>query len=647
MNNVLLNLYPVLLLVITFFGAKKAKKGEIAEGFLSPEQTKMLQGSVCIAIVIHHVIQDITGYGVLRKGPITIFNDIGILLTSVFFFISGYGLITSLNTKQDYLKTFLRKRLSAVLIPFFITNIAGILLFKFYCKFPMTAALMRKYFFGTYLINGNSWFMIEIVVLYLAFYILFRLIRNKDIALILMCVFTFVLIGYASRQGHDMDGYSRWFKGEWWYNSTIVFAFGMVFARFKDKLAAFFNKRYAVKLTVSAILFAGTFTAAYIINMRFGYYHMSMSFNARREELITLFAQSIACLFSTLFVVLLNMKITLNNKVLRYLGGISLEVYLLHRYFLDKIYGNMRLSNPLFLGAVIVSGVVAASVFSPIDKWLIKGVTSLLCKKKRLTEGDGNSTAKLKAKRHLNEYEIALKKKKRRKITLTVIAVAVAASAVFALTYFTFLRNLIAKGVYSKEIKALREASVGDEVYYGRFDTSNGTLGSDRLSWIVVKKDGNMVGLVASRGIAGSSYNQKHEKVSWENSDLRRDLNSDYFASMFSRYEADSIIPSDGDMISLLTASEAAGYFATDADRELAITEVAEAKGTNININSKANQWDMKGYRSSWWWLRGEPGVEDIYAPIVSVDGTIQLNEKEVNRPYGAIRPYIQVRIKD
>ena len=44
MNNVLLNLYPFLLLVITFFGVKKAKKGEVAEEFLSPGQTKMLQG---------------------------------------------------------------------------------------------------------------------------------------------------------------------------------------------------------------------------------------------------------------------------------------------------------------------------------------------------------------------------------------------------------------------------------------------------------------------------------------------------------------------------------------------------------------------------------------------------------------------------
>ena len=648
MNNVLLNLYPLLLLVITFFGVKKAKKGEVAEEFLSPGQTKMLQGSVCIAIIMHHVVQDITSYGVYRKGPITQFNDMGILMTSVFFFISGYGLITSVNTRPGYLKTFLRKRLPTVLIPFFITNIIGILIFKYYCNIHMSASLIKKYLIGTYLINGNAWFIIEIVILYLSFYILFRLIKNRDIALVLMCVVTLVIIWYASKQGHDMDGFSRWFRGEWWYNSTIVFAFGMVFARFKDKLTAFFNKRYTVKLIVVAVLFVGTYIAAVYANNCLGYYQLNMSFHARREQLITLAAQSIACLFSTLLIILLNMKLTLNNKALKYLGGISLEVYLLHRYFLDKIFGSMRLSDTQLLGLVIVSSLAAAAIVSPIIKWIVKGVTSLLCKKKpQLSDGDESVAPKLKTKRHLNEYELALKAKKRKKITLTVIVVIAAAAAIFTVAYFTFLKNLIAKRTYNKEIKALKEASVGDEVYFGRFDTSNSTLGRDRLSWIVVKKEGNTVCLVTSCGIAGSSYNTKHENVSWENSNLRKELNSDKFTSMFSSYEAESIVPVDGDIISLLTVSEAAEYFSTDADRELSITEVAEAKGTNINVNSKANQWDMKGYRSSWWWLRGEPGVEDIYAPVVSVDGTIQLKEKEVNRPYGAIRPYIQVLITD
>jgi len=103
----------------------------------------------------------------------------------------------------------------------------------------------------------------------------------------------------------------------------------------------------------------------------------------------------------------------------------------------------------------------------------------------------------------------------------------------------------------------------------------------------------------------------------------------------------------DGDLITLLTVEEAAGFFEDAEDRELAITSAAEQDGTNINRMSKDNNWDMKGYRSSWWWLRGEAGEKSITAPIVSVDGEILLSKKAVNKPGGAVRPVIWLKLTD
>ena len=100
----------------------------------------------------------------------------------------------------------------------------------------------------------------------------------------------------------------------------------------------------------------------------------------------------------------------------------------------------------------------------------------------------------------------------------------------------------------------------------------------------------------------------------------------------------------DGDYFSLLTAKEAEEYFDSDEERELTITAVAKNRGTNVNTLSKVNSWDMKEYRTSWWWLRGDDGVSDITAPIVTEDGAIELSEKYVNKPSGAIRPVIYVR---
>jgi hypothetical protein len=100
----------------------------------------------------------------------------------------------------------------------------------------------------------------------------------------------------------------------------------------------------------------------------------------------------------------------------------------------------------------------------------------------------------------------------------------------------------------------------------------------------------------------------------------------------------------DGDLITLLTPSEAEVVFTTKGQRELAITDAAKDAGTNINEMSKVNYWDMKGYRSSWWWLRERPGVSNKYAPIVTVDGRVFEYGKEVNRTGGAIRPVIWVK---
>ena len=77
----------------------------------------------------------------------------------------------------------------------------------------------------------------------------------------------------------------------------------------------------------------------------------------------------------------------------------------------------------------------------------------------------------------------------------------------------------------------------------------------------------------------------------------------------------------------------------------MSVTDIALAGGCNINELSKANNWDLKGYRSSWWWLRGDFGKKEITSPIVTVDGEISLSERYVNKPGGAIRPVIWVDI--
>ena len=86
MDNTMLLIYPALLLVLTFYGAGVSGKGEFSREFISPEQTGMIQASAGIGILLHHLTQQVTGYGTVDRGPVTVFSHMGILFASLLRF---------------------------------------------------------------------------------------------------------------------------------------------------------------------------------------------------------------------------------------------------------------------------------------------------------------------------------------------------------------------------------------------------------------------------------------------------------------------------------------------------------------------------------------------------------------------------------
>lgn len=631
-EHILLMIYPILLMVLTFFGAKRSKKGELASDFMKPAQTKLIQGAACMAVVIHHLTQHISKYGYTNKGPIGIFNYIGILFTAIFFFVSGYGLITSVYNKEGYLDTFLTKRLPTVLIPFCLINVMGVLLLAVGLGVRYTVSEALSDIFGFTLINSNGWFIIEIVIIYIIFFAAFTLFKNKDVALLVVSVAVLLLIIYSYNQGHDANGVkASWFKGEWWFNSTITFIFGMVFARFKDAISGFCNRHYRIILVITAILFVLTVAASIYTVIRYGYYIEGYVGPVKYGKLLTLISQMAACIVSTMLVILLNMRITLGNKALSFISKISVELFLIHGYFLEKIFGSVRMGDMTRFAVVIISSVAFTAAVSPIIRWIVNKVTALLSRKKIYND----------------TLEGAIAKKNREKMVKTWKLLGSVAALLGCIVFFslTIGKRLIYMIQFSTETDAIADAKVGDVVKWGHFDTDR-RPGRERLEWIVIKKDGNEICLVTKQGIDGYWYNQKHEAVSWENSDIRQLLNSDEYYDMFSNFEMDAIIEKNGDLVSLLTTDEAMEAFKDDADRELDITDEAELKGTNINTLSKVDKWDMKGYRSSWWWLRRPGNEADVYAPVVTVNGEVAEHEKEVNRTGGAIRPVIWIELE-
>ena len=616
---------------IKHFCGGKVKKGEFSENYLSLSQSKQIQALACIGIMVHHVTQQITSYGSHPKGPITVFNYIGFLFTGLFFFFSGYGLLYSYRSKENYLDNFLPKRLTAVLLPFWFINLIIVVVQIFYEKEVLSFCGALQKVFGAILVNSNGWFVVEIVILYLLFYCAFLLVKNKDLALGILCAATFLLMGYSFFQGHDpIDAKVHWFRGEWWYNSTICFCYGLLYARFREKIESILKSAYGRMTIIMGILtIIMIITCIYTLD-NYGYYR-DWVHNGAGYAAITLLVQMIACVIFTTFVLLLNMSITIKSKALDYLGSILLPLFLVHGYVVNDLLHDIVVGD--FFRYVIIIGVSIgiSAIISPAINYIVK-------KTQKLLSGNRIAGDTLEAKIFQKNRENT-----RRKLG---IGLAITCAFVFlSAIVITVMHSIVIAKEFNEELIDLQNAKEGDVLKFGRFDTDPHNLGKERLTWIVLKKQGNKMFLLSEYGIAGSYYYQHHKEITWEESDIRKLINSEKFTGIFSDNEKSLIVNSDGDLLSLLTPLEALEYFDCDAAREIAITDTAVRNGVNINTPSKANNWDMKGYRSSWWWLRGVNSTGCITAPIVTVDGTVVIDEKAVNKPGGAIRPVICIEI--
>lgn len=632
MENLILCFFPIALLFISLYQCENSKK-DFSDKIWSHNQAKMIEAIACIGVILHHVTQRVTSYGVFYKGPITVFNSIGFLFTSLFFFFSGYGLITSVINKPNYLDNFLLHRLSTILIPFFVSNIIYVVAFRFYV--PMSSDDILRSVFGLVLLNGNGWYIVEIFILYIIFYILFKTIKNKNIAIILLCTSAIVIIMIGAKSGHDYtDIGDLWFKGEWWFNSTIVFNMGILFARFKDRIVAFLKKRYSIFLSVTAVLFPILFVIEEKINHRYGYYQSAIKISGVNCILVTLIAQSTLAVIFTFLILLINMKITFNSVILKFISSISVELFLIHGIFVRGIEVFRFPNNFIKYVFVIFCGIVAAKPFLFIDKKLITGFTNLKIFRKKTYLED--------CERDLIRERKEKKSKLTKKVLIALVSLGLCIIFIGNIVFYYVVKPIECK----IELEGLKSSKVGDIVKYGRYEQNHFLYGKEKVEWIVLEKTEDEIILISEKGLSGCSYHQKHSQIGWSESDIYKYLNEDMFNEMFSDNEKEHLIENIDTMefVTLLTPDEAKVYFKDNVSRQIKLTDVAYKQGVNINTYSKVNYWDEKEYRSSWWWLKGDE-TEKKYAPIVTVDGAIETDTKYVNKPNGAVRPVIHVSI--
>lgn len=283
-----------LLSVLAYFKLKQFRNQSEFHNF-DLNATLPIRGILAILVVSHHIGQH------FEFSPMGILSSFGPALVSTFFFISGYGLITSYQKKgRTYLHNFFQHRFGKLLPLFLILTIA--------CTVYVRISRHQTIFDTIYwMLHGwtplpYSWFMYIIIFQYIAFYIACKTSHTK-----LQCIEITAILTLSSIIGLIWANFN-----DTWWTSQSAFVLGMIGAAYEGQLRKVLSKHpLTIVATVLALALLG------IVNQMY----------AMMPANIALFLFPNLMSILVLFVVYAYGTIT--NNTIRFLGKISLEIYLI------------------------------------------------------------------------------------------------------------------------------------------------------------------------------------------------------------------------------------------------------------------------------------------------------------------------------
>lgn len=354
-----------ILLVSFIIGIKIAPRKQLHEekGFSLDAMTS-LKGMMALFVLCHHISQKKLFQ---ETHTIPVFEHIGFLFVGIFFLCSGYGLYKSFSTKENYLKDFPKKRILPIIVSYFVM----ILIYTVYYLnvgnnfTPLQWDLKLS---GLILINSQAWYVYVIAIMYFAFYLIYRNEKLRKYGVSLLFAIALVQGAWFVFNGHfpwwlgPKDWWKNgglfsapwWkspvallFEGEWWVNSTVAFAFGVLVAEKEKAIIEWFKKLFWLKFALiivvcTAINYAGTHAVWNI-----GYWTEFGGDLGIWRKGVCYLIQCVQTIASCLIVITVMQKFYVSNSFYRFYGKRSLEVYLIQEmilfswaYLIEKGVGN-------------------------------------------------------------------------------------------------------------------------------------------------------------------------------------------------------------------------------------------------------------------------------------------------------------------
>lgn len=287
----------------------------VSDEFMSKDYTTYLRGICALAIMLRHI--RITDFA-----PLNVFDYLGNPIVGIFFFLSGYGMLTRIKQTgiDNYMNGFILKRC----VPLFVEYIF-VWIFNFVSMFLVSG----NFNFLKKIITPYSWFIIMIEVLYIVFYIGYKLFKdNLKRLIIFVTISELALIIALSVFG----------VGECWYLSLLCFSGGMIYS------VVNLNKKKTLPLIFGFGALAVVATGAeYVLS--------------DKPKIIVLWAliYNVSVLSLAIVALSVGRYVRFKNPVFELCGKMSLEIYLLHGVF-QFIFKEIKpiYNNSLLYGAMII-----------------------------------------------------------------------------------------------------------------------------------------------------------------------------------------------------------------------------------------------------------------------------------------------------
>ena len=304
--------------------------------YLGVKSTTGLKGFLALGIVFHHLSQSVS-----TGGEFVNFKYMGTYIVSIFFFLSAYGLYTQNERKEGYLNNFLIKRLARVVIPALFVSGIYIVYFVFNKQI-----LPISYFVNLFVKGGtviaNGWFVDVIILLYVFFYISFKVFSDSRSAIFCNTIFVIIYIVLAIILKYDF----------WWYNSTLPFIVGLIWGKYKVDIDTLLNNNYFILLMLLTGLLFISHHYSFLLGRLDASSKYSLALAANLDNVIF-----------TIFFMLVGRKINFSNKYLLFLGKVSFELYMIHGLVMSivgKYFFTSRLNDVIFTILVLIISIISA-----------------------------------------------------------------------------------------------------------------------------------------------------------------------------------------------------------------------------------------------------------------------------------------------